>query len=77
MVRFQLLDDRSGLVISALGWILIGVAAWLVVAVAVGITIGRTIRLRDRQVGEETADPSTSAPDIPAQTADDRGRPRT
>ena len=79
-----LIDDRSGFVISALGWVLIGVGAWLVVAVIVGITIGRTIRLRDRQVGEETVDrplpgappgpaPDGAGPDIPVQKSEERG----
>lgn len=65
------MDNRSGFVISALGWVLIGVAAWLVIAVAVGVTIGRMIRLRDRQVGEEAA-PPPPAPDIPVQTSEER-----
>lgn len=31
-------------------WIAVGVLAWLVVAVAVGVTVGRMIVARDRQV---------------------------
>jgi hypothetical protein len=41
-----------GDVISTLGWILSGIAAWLAVAAVLGVVIGRTIRLRDRQQPE-------------------------
>jgi hypothetical protein len=45
-----------------------------VVAVAVGITIGRTVRLRDRQVGEEPATPDVPAPEIPLQKSEEPRR---
>jgi hypothetical protein len=35
---------------SALGWVALGVAGWLLVATVVGMVIGRTIRLRDRSL---------------------------
>jgi hypothetical protein len=54
-------------VISTLGWILIGVAAWLVVALVVGVVIGRTIRNRDRQVPGDHVAPITG---IPAPTTE-------
>jgi hypothetical protein len=40
----------QGVAISTLGWILLAAAAWLVVATAVGLLVGRMIRERDRQV---------------------------
>ena len=45
----------EGVVISTFAWIAIGVAAWLVVAVLVGLLIGRMIRGRDRQVPGDAA----------------------
>lgn len=36
--------------ISTLGWIAVGVLAWLAVAMVVGVLVGGTIRRRDRQV---------------------------
>jgi hypothetical protein len=62
-----------GVVISTLGWILVGVAAWLVVATAVGMVIGRTIRLRDRQVFDEPDGPDRPPPHgIPTQDSGGR-----
>jgi hypothetical protein len=64
-------------VISTLGWILIGVAAWLVVALVVGVVIGRTIRNRDRQVPSDPAAPITGIPaPTTAQDHPDRRLPR-
>ena len=40
----------QGAVINTLGWIIVVGAAWLVVATAVGVLVGRMIRERDRQV---------------------------
>ncbi len=45
-------------------WIVIGVAAWMVVAAVVGVLIGRMIRRRDRQVPDRpTAAPASGAAD--------------
>jgi hypothetical protein len=41
------------------------VMAWLVVAVVVGVLVGRTIRQRDRQIPREDAGPAPKG--IPAQ----------
>jgi hypothetical protein len=35
---------------SVIGWVVVAVGAWSAVALAVGILVGRAIRLRDRQV---------------------------
>ncbi len=51
--------------ISTFGWILIGVAIWLVVATVVGVLIGRMLRQRDRQVPRD--DSATPVCGIPAQ----------
>ncbi|WP_219417919.1 hypothetical protein [Pseudonocardia nigra] len=39
--------------ISTLGWIAVGVAAWLAAATVVAVLIGRAVRLRDEQVPPE------------------------
>ncbi|MCO1655063.1 hypothetical protein [Pseudonocardia humida] len=46
-------------------------AAWLVVATCVGMVIGRTIRLRDRQVFDEPDDEPAGRPrpGIPTQNS--------
>ena len=43
------------MIISTVMWIVVGVAAWMVVAAVVGVLIGRMIRQRDRQVPEGSA----------------------
>lgn len=73
---------------SLLTWIVIVVVAWLAVAAAVGAVVGRSIRLRDRQVpvrvpsprlgrwGHRAEDPSGVAqPPAPShgQVGDHRG----
>jgi hypothetical protein len=57
------------------------VAVWLVVATLVGMVIGRTIRLRDRQVFDEadeaageTDEPDEARPEIPTQNSGGRDR---
>ena len=67
----------QGVVISTIGWIAIGVAAWLVVALVVGVLIGRMIRRRDAQVprGVEPSE-APQQPDVPAPTPDSVGRRR-
>ncbi len=54
-----------GVVISTVGWILVGAAVWLVVATGVGMVIGRTIRLRERQVFDDPEETPHSG--IPSQ----------
>ena len=50
---------------------------WLVVATAVGLVIGLTIRLRDRQVFEEEAgEPVEPLPRIPTQKSGSHERRR-
>jgi hypothetical protein len=65
------------LVISTLGWIFLGVTAWLVVATGVGMVIGRTIRLRDRQVLEETSERREAPLEIPTQNSGTHDRRRS
>ncbi|HZG90112.1 MAG TPA: hypothetical protein VEZ42_07845 [Pseudonocardia sp.] len=75
--------DNRGVVITTLGWILIGIGAWLVVATLVGMLIGRAIRLRDRQVADDVgpgADPDVDRgmdpgvdPGVGAEVGADRG----
>lgn len=49
--------------ISTVVWIVVGVAAWMVVAAVVGVLIGRMIRQRDRQVpGGAAAEPTPEKP---------------
>lgn len=55
----------QGVTIGTLGWIVVGVAAWLAVAGVVGVLIGRTVRQRDRQVPREW--PTHPVLGIPAQ----------
>ncbi|MFC5948749.1 hypothetical protein ACFQH9_10730 [Pseudonocardia lutea] len=38
---------------SVAGWIVVGVLAWVAVALVVAVLVGRMVRLRDRQVPEE------------------------
>ena len=67
--------DNRGVVITTLGWILIGIGAWLVVATLVGMLIGRAIRLRDRQVADDVgteADPGVH-PGVGVEVGADRG----
>jgi hypothetical protein len=49
-----------GAVISTLSWIIVVAAAWLAVATAVGVLIGRVIRERDRQVPRPPDPPPTA-----------------
>jgi len=51
------------------------VAAWLVVATAVGMVIGRTIRLRDRQEFDDVEGPCPEPPPV-IPTQDSGGRDR-
>lgn len=51
-------------------------AAWLVVATAVGMVIGRTIRLRDRQVFDDVEGPDPEPPPAIIPTQDSGGRDR-
>ena len=62
---------------SILGWILVVAAAWLVVATAVGVLVGRMIRERDRQVppAPGTA-PEAKSKEDPTQQVPGRGRQR-
>jgi hypothetical protein len=74
--------STQGVVISAVGWIVIGVAAWLVVALIVGVLIGRMIRRRDAQVprSETSAAPGGSEAgghSVAGSRAVGRGRPRS
>ncbi|MGD9987445.1 hypothetical protein [Pseudonocardia sp.] len=48
--------------VPVIGWILVGVAAWIVVAVIVVILLGRMIRARDAQVPRSPAEPVTPQP---------------
>ena len=52
-----------------------GAAAWLVVATAVGLLIGRMIRERDRQVPPPGDAPAPTA-DRPSPRVEGRGRQR-
>jgi hypothetical protein len=52
------------------------VAAWLVVALVVGVVIGRTIRNRDRQVPSDPAAPITGIPTPTAEQDPDKRLPR-
>ncbi|MCE0761562.1 hypothetical protein LWC35_01320 [Pseudonocardia kujensis] len=38
---------------SVAGWIVVGVLAWVAVALVVAVLVGRMVRLRDRQVPED------------------------
>ena len=51
-----LLIGARGVTISTVLWIVVGVAAWMVVAAVVGVLIGRMIRQRDRQVPDRPAE---------------------
>jgi hypothetical protein len=69
-------------VIGTLGWVVVGIAAWLVVATVVGVVIGRVIRQRDRQVPRDAPGPADDGPgeakpgpDHPSH-ASRRGTPR-
>jgi hypothetical protein len=50
-----MLTGAVGVIISTVMWIVVGVAAWMVVAAIVGVLIGRMIRQRDRQVPDGPA----------------------
>jgi hypothetical protein len=63
-------------IISTLGWIIIGVAAWLVVAAIVGVIIGRSIRQRDAHVPFDDVD-SPLGSDAPADPLNTDPFPRT
>jgi len=69
--------SEQGVAISTVGWIAIGVAAWLVVALVVGVLIGRMIRRRDAQTprGAETSE-TPETPGVPAPSPDSVGRRR-
>lgn len=68
--------STQGVNISTVGWIAIGVAAWLVVALIVGVLIGRMIRRRDSQIpGGSTPPPQPQVP-APAPSPDSVGRRR-
>jgi hypothetical protein len=54
------LNGARGVIISTVMWIVVGVAAWMVVAAVVGVLIGRMIRQRDRQV--PAREPAPGAP---------------
>ena len=47
------LTSTRGAVISTIGWIAIGIAAWLAVAVLAGLLIGRVINRRERQAARD------------------------
>lgn len=64
-------SSTQGDIISTVGWIALGIAAWLVVALAMGVLIGRMIRRRDRQVPHR-AEPS-APPGVPSHTQDPDG----
>ena len=55
-------DRDQGAGIGTVGWILLVVTAWLVVATVVGVLVGRMVRARDRQV--------PPAPEAPAGAED-------
>lgn len=74
-------NRRRGVNGSVIGWVVLAVGAWCVVALAVGVIVGRAIRLRDRQVpwqvGPRIPVPR-SAPDSvphPVPARDRRGDP--
>jgi hypothetical protein len=50
-------------------WIVVGVAAWMVVAAIVGVLIGRMIRQRDRQVPKGHGTTPAAGGDADAQRA--------
>ena len=50
-----------------MSWVVIVVAGWVVVAVAVALLIGRAIRIADRKVAEAT--------ELPNFAVDDESRP--
>lgn len=51
--------------VPVIGWVLIGVAAWIVVAVIVVVLLGRMIRARDAQVPRGPAEPVVPRPPAP------------
>jgi hypothetical protein len=58
-------------IISTVMWIVVGVAAWMVVAAIVGVLIGRMIRQRDRQIPDRPAE--EPAPGTPARAVGSDG----
>ncbi|GAA1868973.1 hypothetical protein GCM10009836_56880 [Pseudonocardia ailaonensis] len=50
---------------SVAGWIVVGVVAWVAVALVVALLVGRMVRLRDRQV------PEPPAPAVPRRVEQD------
>ncbi|MFP5072713.1 hypothetical protein ACLFMI_23985 [Pseudonocardia nantongensis] len=54
-------EDRM----STVMWILIGVGVWILVALALALLLGRTVRLRDRQVPDPPEDRSSPGQERP------------
>ncbi len=50
----NVLTSSQGVVISAVGWIITGVVAWMAMALVVAVLVGGMIRRRDRQVPTDT-----------------------
>jgi hypothetical protein len=63
---------HRGADISTLEWVLVGAAAWLAVALFLGVLIGRMIRHRDEQV--PSADDRLAGPGEPGPTERAAGR---
>jgi hypothetical protein len=55
-------DDRG---VSWIGWVAVGLAAWLAVATVVGVVLGRLFRHRDQQEPDERGDVALPAPRAP------------
>ena len=64
-------------------WIVVGVAAWMVVAALVGVLIGRTIRARETQIPRDVDGPpvgrvptqQTELDDVPPVAGRTRSHP--
>ncbi|MBN9109096.1 MAG: hypothetical protein J0I34_09955 [Pseudonocardia sp.] len=55
--------------VPVIGWVLIGVAAWIVVSVVVVLLLGRMIRARDAQVPRGPAGPVVPPSPTPVEEA--------
>ena len=67
-------NARRGVNGSVIGWVGLVVGAWSVVAVIVGVVVGRVIRLRDRQV-PRSADLRLSGIPAPRRAPDSQPAP--
>jgi hypothetical protein len=61
---------RGVLPVTAMAWICVGAAVWLIVAVTLSLLLGRVIRRRDEQVPHSYSPRRSTCPDIdPGGTA--------